>query len=63
MNFTEPVIKAPVTDKHWNSLTEGAVLDPGNEILVYMVTKTHAEKALWKFAEEHPELNLTSSTF
>ena len=63
MNFTEPVIKAPLTDKHWNSLTEEAALDSGDGVLVYTVSKTQAEKDLFKFAEEHPELNLTSGTF
>ena len=63
MDFTEPVIKAPLTDKHWNSLTEEAALDSSDGLLVYTVAKTQAEQALFKFAEEHPELNLTSGTF
>ena len=63
MDFTKPVIKAPLTDKHWNSLTEEAALDSSDGLLVYTVAKTQAEQALFKFAEEHPELNLTSGTF
>jgi hypothetical protein len=63
LNFTDPVIKAPLTGKHWNSLTEEAALDSGDGLLVYSVAKTQAEQALFKFAEEHPELNLTSGMF
>ena len=63
LNFTEPVIKAPLTDKDWNSLSENDALSSGNRFLVYTVAKTQAERALWKFAEEHPELNLTTGTF
>jgi len=61
MDFSNPVIKAPVTDKDWNPVTEERALASGNGILVYTVAKTQAEQALWKFAEEHPELNLTTS--
>jgi len=60
MNFTSPVIKAPLTDKDWNSLQEDVALGLENSTLVYTVAKTQAEQALWAFAEEHPELNLTT---
>ena len=60
LDFTNPVIKAPLTDKDWNSLSEETALSSGNATLVYTVAKTQAEQALWKFAEEHPELNLTT---
>jgi nucleoside-diphosphate-sugar epimerase len=59
MDFTSPVLKAPLSDKDWNPLSEEVAVDLGNGTLVYTVAKTQAEKALWKFAEEHPELNLT----
>jgi len=62
VDFTNPVIKAPLTDKDWNPLTEEAALGTGNGLLVYTVAKTQAEQALWKLAEGHPELNLTSIT-
>ena len=62
LDFTNPVIKAPVTDKDWNTLSEETALSSGNATLVYTVAKTQAEQALWKFAEEHPELNLTTGT-
>ena len=60
MDFTNPVIKAPLTDKDWNPLREDVALSTGNGTLVYTVAKTQAERALWKFAEDHPELNLTT---
>jgi hypothetical protein len=49
-----------LTDKDWNPLKEEVALDLGSATLVYTVAKTQAEQALWKFAEEHPELNLTT---
>ncbi|KAF9643358.1 NAD(P)-binding protein [Thelephora ganbajun] len=60
LDFTNPVIKAPLSDKDWNPLTEEFALGIGNATIVYTVAKTQAEQALWKFAEEHPELNLTT---
>ena len=62
MDMSKPVIKAPVSDKDWNPLTEEQALALGSGTLVYTVAKTQAERALWKFAEEHPEVNLTTST-
>jgi len=62
LDITNPLIKAPLSDKDWNPLTEETALASGNPVLVYSVAKTQAEKALWKFAEGHPELNLTTST-
>ena len=61
MDLSSPVIKAPLSDKDWNPVTEEHALASGNGILVYSVAKTQAEQALWKFAEGHPELNLTTS--
>ena len=49
-----------MTDKDWNSLQEDVALSTGNATLVYTVAKTQAEQALWRFAEEHPELNFTT---
>ena len=60
MDFSSPVVKAPLSDKDWNPLPEEHALASGNGMLVYSVAKTQAEQALWKFAEEHPELNLTT---
>lgn len=61
LDFTNPSIKAPLSDKDWNPLKEEIAVGSGNPVLVYTVAKTQAEQALWKFAEEHPELNLTTS--
>ncbi|KAF9654438.1 NAD(P)-binding protein [Thelephora ganbajun] len=60
LDLTNPVVKAPLTDKDWNPIKEEVALSSGNGTLVYTVAKTQAEQALWKFAEEHPELNLTT---
>ena len=62
LDFTNNVIKAPLTENDWNPLTQEAALTLGRATLVYTVAKTQAEKALWAFAQEHPELNLTTST-
>jgi len=61
LDFTNPVIKAPLTDKDWNPLKEEIAVGSGSPVLVYTVAKTQAEQALWKIADEHPELNLTTS--
>ena len=61
MDLSSPVIKAPLSDKDWNPVTEEHALKSSNGILVYSVAKTQAEQALWKFAEGHPELSLTTS--
>ena len=62
MDVINPVVKAPLSDKGWNPTTEEFALGSGSPILVYTVAKTQAEQALWKFAEERPELNLTTGT-
>ena len=62
LDVTNPLIKAPLSDKDWNPLTEEVAMASGNLILVYSVAKTQTEQALWKFAEGHPELNITAST-
>ena len=63
LDLASPLVKAPLSDKAWNPLTEESVLSSGNPVLVYTVAKTQAEQSLWKFADEHPELNLTTGTF
>ena len=60
LDLTNPLVKAPLSDKYWNPLTEEFALGSGNGVLVYSVAKTQAEQALLKFAEEHPELNLVT---
>jgi len=60
LDLSGPVIKAPLTEKDWNPLTEEQALASGSGALVYTVAKTQAERAVWKFAEEHPDLNLTT---
>jgi len=60
LDLSNPVIKAPLSDKDWNPLTEEQALASGSGPLVYSVGKTQAEQALWKFSGGHPELNLTT---
>ena len=62
LDLTNPLVKAPLSDKDWNPLTEEFALGSGSPVLVYTVAKTQSEQVLWKFAEEHPELNLTTGT-
>ena len=61
LDFTNPLVKAPLSDKAWNPLTEEFALGSGSPVLVYSVAKTQAEQALWRFSEANPELNLTTS--
>ena len=64
LSSTDNVIKAPLTDRDWNPLSEEEDdLDSDDAVLVLTVAKTRAERALWKFAEVHPELNFTTSMF
>jgi hypothetical protein len=45
----------------WNPSTlEDALANPQDPILVYCISKTLAERALWKFSEEHPDINITT---
>lgn len=46
----------------WCPLTEEHVLAPGADAFtVYIVSKTLAEQKLWNFANEHPEIDITTS--
>lgn len=48
----------------WNPLTREIALTPGTDPMwVYATTKTLAEREIWKFAEEHPEVDITTSMF
>jgi nucleoside-diphosphate-sugar epimerase len=46
------------TDKDWNPMP--LEMTGGNPTYVYMVAKTEGEKAIWKYAEEHKELDVTT---
>ena len=62
IGLADPLVKAPLSDKDWNPLTEEFALSSGSGVLVYTIVKKQAEQSLWKFAEEQPELNLTTGT-
>ena len=62
IGLADPLVKAPLSDEDWNPLTEEFALSSGGGVLVYTIVKKQAEQSLWKFAEEQPELNLTTGT-
>ena len=46
----------------WNPATKEMALDPSsNMLVVYGAAKTIAEQEVWKYAEAHPEIDVTSS--
>ncbi|KAI1791866.1 NAD-P-binding protein [Ganoderma leucocontextum] len=50
-----------ISDKDWGKTSEEDVLKEGNtNLYTYSGYKTLSEQAAWKFAEEHPELDLAS---
>lgn len=52
-------------DSDWNLVTiEQAIAvgqDPKMAMFTYAAAKARGEKALWDFAEQHPDLNVTTS--
>lgn len=45
----------------WNPVTrEQALSQPDNDSLAYLASKTLAERAVWKLADENPDLNITT---
>lgn len=45
----------------WNNVTREEALDPSaHPIFVYSASKALAEKEIWKFAEAHPDINVTT---
>lgn len=53
-----------LSEKDWNPATLETALEDAkgqNEFHVYGIAKTVAERELWKFAEVHPELDITTS--
>ena len=47
----------------WNPLTGEDAHKIQDDMTTYAISKALAEKALWKFAEEHEDLNLVSSKY
>jgi len=55
-----PVYTRLVRSTDWNPLTVEDARMIKNDMITYSVSKKSAEKALWKFAEKHPDLNFVS---
>ncbi|KAF9458262.1 hypothetical protein BDZ94DRAFT_1271033 [Collybia nuda] len=47
------------TDQDWNPVTREDALS-GNPMSAYSASKTFAERELWAFGEEHPQLDITT---
>jgi nucleoside-diphosphate-sugar epimerase len=62
LDLSNRVVKAPLSDQDWNSMSADDAAKSSNPAFVYAVAKTQAELALWKFTEQHPELNLITGT-
>ncbi|KAF7310192.1 Epimerase domain-containing protein [Mycena indigotica] len=48
------------TDKDWNPITKEYALASKNPMVVYAVSKTLAERALWDWADKHPHVDVTT---
>jgi hypothetical protein len=56
----------PIGPDTWGSVPlEEIDLSPSSpgQAYVYQTAKTAAEKKLWELADQHPEIDLTTSTF
>jgi len=53
-------IKAPLTSNGWFEITEEIAITWRDPVDVYAASKAIAEKALWAFARERPELNIVT---
>ncbi|KAJ7572895.1 hypothetical protein C8J56DRAFT_358654 [Mycena floridula] len=51
--------KNSFTDKDWNPVTREDALEQG-AFVAYIASKTLAEKALWEFADAHPNVDVTT---
>ncbi|KAJ7575097.1 hypothetical protein C8J56DRAFT_1032753 [Mycena floridula] len=47
------------TDKDWNPITRGDALKQGG-LTAYVASKTLAEKAMWDYADSHPNIDVTT---
>ncbi|KAH7913247.1 hypothetical protein BJ138DRAFT_1099614 [Hygrophoropsis aurantiaca] len=52
--------KLPLTDKDWNPVTKEEAIQSDNSTTAYNAAKTYAEKAVWQFAEEHKNIDITT---
>jgi len=47
------------TDQDWNPITQEEAVEKGG-FRAYVASKTFAEQALWKFADAHPHVDITT---
>jgi len=52
-------IKPRYTSDDWNPITKEQVLAGADPFSTYSGTKTFAERAVWEFVAEHPDVNVT----
>lgn len=52
-------IKPLYTSDDWNPITKEQILAGTNPLSTYSGTKTFAERAVWEFAAEHSDVNIT----
>ncbi|KAA1470035.1 NAD-P-binding protein [Dentipellis sp. KUC8613] len=54
-------VRQTLTEHTWSPLTREIALAPGTpSTVVYFTSKVLSEKAVWKFAEEHPDVDITT---
>ncbi|KAF8813958.1 NAD(P)-binding protein [Phlegmacium glaucopus] len=46
--------------EHWNPVTKEIALHGGSSISTYAAAKTFAERAVWEWAEAHPDVDVTT---
>jgi len=50
-----------ITSKDWGHITEDEAKDPSRDpLFVYLASKLLAERALWEFVKEHPQLDVVT---
>jgi len=53
--------RSVVTEDDWNPSTREEALENGqNSRFVYWASKTLAERAVWEFSDQHPDINITT---
>ncbi|KAJ8474459.1 hypothetical protein ONZ45_g15944 [Pleurotus djamor] len=55
-----PSPSEPLRDTDWNTLTKEEAIASGNDLAIYAVSKTLAEKAVWEFGDAHPHVEITT---
>jgi nucleoside-diphosphate-sugar epimerase len=56
--------KLTYTAADWNGITQEQALEQGRDPgYIYSASKSLAEQEVWKFADEHPDINVTTGQF